>query len=117
MQVSESGSNRFFIYRDASQKIGCFALIGSSVIYQTLTASAMTGTIKAAFAYKSGSFAFYVNGVQVGTSAVTFTTPPSMGIFNIDSNAGAENGFYTYSQALLFKTRLTNAQLAELTTI
>jgi hypothetical protein len=116
MQVSVDGDNRFFIYREAStNKLGCFARVGASTIFNNVTAAATTGTIKAAFAYKSGSFAFYVNGVQVAVSSSTYTTPASMGIFNLDSNAGAENGFYTYAQAILFPTRLTNSQLAELT--
>jgi hypothetical protein len=118
IQVSVDASNRFFIYREAStNKLGAFARVASSNIFTPLTAAATTGTIKAAFAYKSGSFAFYVNGVQVAVSSATYTTPASMGIFDLDSNAGTENGFYTYAQALLFKTRLTNEQLAELTTL
>jgi hypothetical protein len=118
IQVSASGTNRFFIYREGStNKLGCFAIVAGNVIYTQLTAAAITGRVKAAFAYSSGSFAFYVNGVQVGTSAATFGTPASMGIFNIDSNAGLENGFYNYNQAILFKTRLTNTELASLTTI
>ena len=118
IQVSVDDDNRFFIYREGStNKLGCFARVGASTIFTNLTAAASTGTIKAAFAYKSGSFAFYVNGVQVAVSSATYTTPASMGIFNLDSNAGSENGFYTYAQTLLFKTRLTNAQLAELTTL
>jgi hypothetical protein len=118
LQVSANGSNRFFIYRESSSnKLGCFALIGSSPIYTQLTAAAITGTVKAAFAYKSGSFSFYVNGVQVGTSSATFTTPPTMARLDIDANSSGENGYYNYGQMLLFKTRLTNAQLAELTTL
>jgi hypothetical protein len=118
MQVSADGDNRFSIYREAStNKLGCFARVGASTIFNNLTAAATTGTIKAAFAYKSGSFAFYVNGVQIAVSSATYTTPASMGIFDIDSNAGTEKGFYNYAQTLLFTTRLTNAQLAELTTI
>jgi hypothetical protein len=118
IQVSASATNRFFIYREATtNKLGCFSIVGGATIYTQLTAAAITGRVKAAFAYSSGSFAFYVNGVQVGTSAATFGTPASMGIFNIDSNDGLENGFYNYNEAILFKTRLTNAELASLTTI
>ena len=118
IQVSVDGDNRFFIYREAgTNKLGCFAQIGAGTIFTNLTAAATTGTIKAAFAYKSGSFAFYVNGVQIAVSSATYTTPASMGIFDLDSNIGSENGFYTYAQSLLFKTRLTNAELAALTTI
>ena len=117
IQVSASASNRFFIYREGTtNKIGCYALIGATPIYTQLTASAITGTVKAAFAYQSGNFAFYVNGVQVGTSAATFTAPPSMGRLDIDQNIGVENGYYNYNSAILFPTRLTNAELASLTT-
>lgn len=118
IQVSASASNRFFIYREAlSNKLGCFALIGSTQIYTQLTSGAITGRVKAAFAYQSGSFAFYVNGTQIGVSTATFSTPPTMDRLDIDSNAGLENGYYNYNEAVLFKTRLTNAELASLTTI
>jgi hypothetical protein len=118
IQVSADTNNRFFIYREATtNKLGCFALLGGSTIYTTLTASAATGTIKAAFAYQSGSFAFYVNGVQVGTSSATYATPSSMGRFDLDQNDGAENGFYSYNGAGLYTTRLTNAELQSLTSL
>jgi len=118
IQVSASSADRIFIYREANtNKLGCFVRIGSTTIYTQLTAGAITGTVKAAFAYKSGSLAFYVNGTQVALGTSTFSTPPSMGIFDIDSNSGLENGYFNYNQALLFKTRLSNAQLAELTTL
>ena len=118
MQVSASSADRIFIYREGTtNKLGCFVRFGSTTIYTQLTAGAITGTVKAAFAYKSGSLAFYVNGTQVALGTATFSTPPSMGIFDLDSNAGLENGYFNYKQALLFKTRLTNAQLAELTTL
>jgi hypothetical protein len=118
IQVSESASNRFFIYREAgTNKLGCFARVGSTTIYTQLTSSAITGRVKAVFAYQSGSFAFYVNGTQIGVSTATFSTPPTMDRLDIDSNAGAENGYYNYNEAVLFPTRLTNAELASLTTI
>ena len=72
------------------------------------------GTFKIAMAYKLNDYAFYINGVQIGveTSAIVptcnmldlfFIVPPS-NIVKINS-------------AALWKTRLTNAQLAQLTTI
>jgi hypothetical protein len=117
-QVNASANNRILIYRQTStNKLGAILIVGGAVIYSVLTSGAITSTAKVAFAYKSGDFAFYVNGTQVGTSSATYTTPPSMGSFDLDSNGGTENGFYSYNQALLFKTRLTNAQMAELTTL
>ena len=117
-QVNASANNRILIYRqNSTNKLGAILIVGGAVIYSVITSGAITSTAKVAFAYKSGDFAFYVNGTQVGTSSATYTTPPSMGSFDLDSNGGTENGFYSYNQALLFKTRLTNAQLAELTAL
>ena len=71
---------------------------------------------KVAFAYKSGEYALYINGVQKDTSTASGVPTTSQFNFNTDSfgagNAKVENKF---NQVLVFKTRLTNAQLAELT--
>ena len=59
-----------------------FVLIGGSTIYTTLTSGAISNNVKVAFAYKSGSFAFYVNGVQVGTSSASLTISPTLTQFD-----------------------------------
>jgi hypothetical protein len=69
-----------------------------------------TGDYKIAFAYKQNDFALYVNGVLGGSD--TSGTVPACSQFLF--NGPFINGI---KQALLFKTRLTNAQLAELTTL
>jgi hypothetical protein len=71
---------------------------------------------KIALAYKQNDFAFYINGIQIGTD--TSGTVPTVSEFNfnyqlIDSLMGVRN----YNQVALFPTRLTNAELASLTTI
>jgi hypothetical protein len=74
------------------------------------------GRKKIAFAYKANDFVGYMNGVQIGTD--TSGTVGAMSIFNVGSYKTA--GYSTtggVNQALLFKTRLTNAQLAELTAL
>jgi len=76
------------------------------------------GLKRVAFAYKSGSFAVYVDGVQVGTSAATYTNGITYGEVRIGGfDASTANMSGGISKVLLFKTRLTNAQLAELTTL
>ena len=117
LQIQADSSNRIFLYRSAGNVIGCYLLLSGGSIYDILTPTAITGKTKIAFAYQSGSIAYYVNGTQIGTSAATFSTPPTMDRFDIDSNAGTENGYFSYSQAILFPTRLTNAELASLTTL
>ena len=118
LQVLENSGNRVLLYKEnGTNKIGCFAIIGSTTIYSQRTSGAFTGINKIAFAYKSGDFAFYVNGTQIGTSTATFSTSGTFDKLNIDSNTGSENGYFNYNQAALYKERLTNAELATLTTL
>jgi hypothetical protein len=74
---------------------------------------------KVAVAYANNDFAYYINGVQIGLD--TTGTPPTCGNIQVASYAGApDTNIYqanNVSQVLLFKTRLTNAQLAEITTL
>jgi hypothetical protein len=70
---------------------------------------------KIAGAYKSGQNVLYVNGVQIGTSAAAFTTPTLTDFrFNVWNVYDEQK---RTAQALLFPTRLSNASLAELTTV
>jgi len=75
---------------------------------------------KLAFAYKTNDFAMYVNGSLVGTdvSGTTFSgTTLSRVDFNLTNNALYGKQLLQINQAILFPTRLTNAELASLTTI
>jgi hypothetical protein len=75
--------------------------------------------VKIAFAYKSGQFALYVNGVSKATNANTFTSITTISEINLADRV-VYYGYpssVTTEQVLIFKTRLTNAQLAELTTL
>jgi hypothetical protein len=76
-------------------------------------------TYKIALAYKTGNSALYINGTQVATNTTAFaftTTLSEIDIAN-DSVFFAHLNNKEVSQVLQFKTRLTNAQLAELTTL
>jgi hypothetical protein len=78
------------------------------------------GRYKMAFGYKTNDFALYVNGAQIGTdnSGTTFSgTTLSRVDTDITNAATYSTASESISQSLLFKTRLTNAQLAELTAL
>jgi hypothetical protein len=92
---------------------------GSIATISISTANWTAGVNKVAFAYTSSSCELFVNGVSKGTASIT-NFPAALTQFTIGSrldNLGTLVGSGPYSQALLFKTRLTNAQLAELTTL
>jgi hypothetical protein len=100
--------------------------VSTQGIFEFITASAtqavkvgisfISGTNKIAIYYKANDFGVYLNGVNIFTDtagSVGAMSKFSLGCyFNNNFPVGT-----TISQALLFKTRLTNAQLAELTTI
>ena len=74
------------------------------------------GKNKIAVSYGANGYKFYVNGVQQFSNATTGTPP--MQNFHIGSlPTGAAYMSDGINQALLFTTQLTNAQLAELTTL
>ena len=72
-----------------------------------------TGRFKIAAAYKANDFVLYVNGVQIGTD--TSGTVPACSQLGLNAFATAQA--LNYNSVQVYKTRLTNAELATLTTI
>ena len=71
--------------------------------------------VKVAGGYKNNDFVMYVNGTQIGTD--TSGSVPATDTANINTSIyGDTNGSFV-NAAALWKTRLTNTQLAQLTTI
>jgi hypothetical protein len=109
----------FFLHKsNGNIQVGLYA---STVIKAQITAGsvAVNQRAKVAYAYKSGNSVLYINGVQVGTSADTYTLPSTLDdiFLNDITTYFAYQESVSYNQAILFPTRLTNAQLATLTTI
>jgi hypothetical protein len=120
-----SGLDMFLSIRpDASNKVEVYR--DGAIIYGEITASssfaiALTkavGTHKIAFAYKSGSSALYIDGVLAGQDTTAFSFTSSLVDIAINARSGGSfNEAANYKQVLLFKTRLSNTELAQLTTI
>jgi hypothetical protein len=90
---------------------------GSANLFFETTSYTLGSRVKVAFAYKAGSYAFYINGVQIATGS-NATTIPACDAISFNSLWGNFNiSLSFYSAAALWKTRLTNAELAELTTL
>jgi hypothetical protein len=90
-----------------------FATINST----EFTSSALTaGVHKIAFAYKANDSALYIDGVSIsGTSGADV---PATSRLDIGSRLGSDSFLNSeINAAALYKTRLTNAELATLTTI
>ena len=105
------------------QNNSLIALVNSSGSnIATLTNTISTGRIKCAIAYKSNDMVFYVNGVQVGIDTggtINFGGNVDMltlGHFNLLGSLFFQSS-RPFNSASIWKTRLTNTQLASLTTI
>jgi hypothetical protein len=112
-------ANGIFVSYRSSSVVQLIVRTGSTnaLIFQR-SGSYAIGTNKIAVAYKNGDFAISLNGTaaQVNTSSITMPTSlDSVALFG--DNMYAQTLPVPYAQALLFKTRLTNAELATLTTI
>jgi hypothetical protein len=85
------------------------------VISKSSPAITLGSNVKIAAAYANNDFVFYVNGTQIGTDT-SGSVPATSQLRFSEANASA---FYLglIKQIALFKTRLTNAELASLTTI
>ena len=86
----------------------------------TITGTIATGTIKAALAYKTNDMAFYVNGTQVGVdTSGSIAFAGVVDILTIGQFLLNGGTFFPasrpFNQALVFKTRLSNSDLAALT--
>ena len=111
-----SANNRIVIYRSAANQL-IAQIRTSAVTYAQLNTSVITENVvyKVALGYANNDVVFYVNGVQIG--ADTSATIPLTNRIATDNSVGSATFGRPINQLLLFKTRLTNAELATLTTI
>jgi hypothetical protein len=91
--------------------------LGGATVAEIFTSTITSGRYKIAFAYKQNDFALYVNGVLIGTD--TSGNVPTCSQALIGSRYNGDTYFLgdEVNAAVLWKTRLTNAELASLTTI
>ena len=104
-----SGTAELYVY----SQVGGVPQVDSSAISNTN----LIGTHKIAFAYKANDFVLYVDGVQRFTDTSGLVAACSqLNIGGIGAlGGGADQLGGSVNQALLFKTRLSNSELAALT--
>jgi hypothetical protein len=106
--------NNFIMLTLQSTNVLRFLVFAGGAIQADFTTPIVNGNVKMAGAYKANDFVFYVNGVQRGTDT-SGTVPATSSVYVGYDVGGTLQLADGISQALVFKTRLTNAQLAELT--
>ena len=115
-----NSATRYILLSKATNRLGGAIIDTTSspttlVNLQTASGSLTAGTYKLALAYASGDFAFYVNGTQVVTSSTggVIGGYTSVRLGNFDTSLFFNDRIRA---AALYTTRLTNAELAALTT-
>ena len=114
ISISNAGSSANYVgiyFRAAGIELEVVngGVLQGNVIYS----NSSTGRFKIAGAYKANDFVLYVNGTQIGTD--TSGTIPTCNYLDLFGFGDAQP--FQNNQTALFPTRLTNAELASLTTI
>jgi len=114
-----TANNRIYMaFSGASSNILRGRIFSGGTLQCTIDSSTITsnGTYKLALAYKNNDITFYINGVQIGVN--TSATIPTGSRVDVGNNyAGASQFSDGISAASIRGTRLTNTQLATLTTL
>ena len=120
IHTNNNTTSSVFIIRQSSGAISAAAAIGGVAFGQVVGGNIVAGsTFKIAYAYKSGSSELYINGVQIGTSAQAFAFTQSVSEIRLNDSVSlfANQQNLSFAKVLLFKTRLSNTDLATLTTL
>jgi hypothetical protein len=120
--TSGSFTNYILIGKESSvtpNKI-IFAIRGSGTTVFSDTSTSLNGNFnRCAIAYKSGNYAAYFNGTLVasGTSSITFSASLNLFGFGANSTFTLNEEKLEIKSAAIWNTRLTNSELAQLTTL
>ena len=109
-------ANSMYFYLNSSNVL--VAYVDNSGTQATISTGVLAqGKYKAALAYKANDCAFYLNGSLVGVDVSN--TIPTCNALRLENYAGTPiyQEKTAIHQALLFKTRLSNVELASLTTL
>jgi hypothetical protein len=116
---SDSETNRILIWKNISSKQIAFQIRAGSTtnIFNSIFSAPSDGKVKVGIAYKSGDTILSVNGSIVARSE-TFNFSQTLNFIKLGSYASVNFSINdTINQVLLLKTRLSNAELTQLTTL
>jgi hypothetical protein len=114
---ASAGVNDIFLASNGGNLLTRIYSNSTALFFAQYAITAAGGRFKMAISYKSGDSAFYVNGTLVGTNAGSIAFSAALSDINLTNNQYAGLNSKNINQALLFKTRLTNAEMAEITTL
>jgi len=117
--LASNANNRIFFHILSNKRLEIICDDNGNTQFDVTTSSALTlGKHRIAFAYKLNDFAFYLDGTLIGSD--TSGSVPTLDSIILDDYYQSLNNFKqatNINASALWKTRLTNTQLAQLTTI
>ena len=115
---NSSGSNQIYFQQNDSRINGVVFNGSNQFIGGTSSGFLSVGsTCKIAMAYKDGDYALYVNGTQIATGSASGLGTLAVDRVDFTTLSGNINLGNEVKQSLVFNTRLSNEELAALTTI
>jgi hypothetical protein len=119
---NNSTTDFIIVFRNSSRQITVTIRRANGSLESIITSSALAvGVHKIALGYTNGNYALYINGSLAGTSTNSVSFPTSLTACRIGANAfssGTGDPFNDRIRAVaLYTSRLTNAELAALTTL
>jgi hypothetical protein len=112
-------SNRILVQKTSNNRLQLIVRTAGASIADIATGNNQaTGNYKVAVAYANNDFVFYVNGSLIG-SVTSGAVPACNQVFlgKIETSANSDQWNDRIRSAALYTTRLTNAELAALTTL
>jgi hypothetical protein len=121
--LANDGTFRFISLSDgtSSNRISLFFSTSNTLNGSVNGISSMGGVSgiennnKVAFKYKSGDYALWVNGIEVGTSTVTTGNHANLNRLNFDFGQGSDDFYGNTKQIQYFNTVLNDSDLETLT--
>jgi hypothetical protein len=113
-------NNRIDIYQFSEDKLGIYvATSGAAQVSATNVTLPSSGSFKFALAYANNDYIWYLNGTQIGTDTTGSVPTLTNALFALNAAGGTlgGSGNSPFKQAILFNERLSNAELATLTTL
>jgi hypothetical protein len=106
-----TSSNRISLFFSTSNTLNA----GGNGITSIGGVSGIENNNKVAFKYKSGDYALWVNGIEVGTSTVTTGNHANLNRLNFDFGQGSDDFYGNTKQIQYFDSALNDSELETLT--
>jgi hypothetical protein len=118
-RVLGSGSANIYVEINTNETFEAVVVNSAgTLVFNSVSSAQVAGRKKIAIAYKGSDFAYYINGTQIAVQTSGAFASASLNTFNLGMySSGVQVLADGVNQALLFTTRLTNDQLAELTSL